>query len=94
MMPSVVPYLVGGSQLGASLPQTKEKLQSKLLQLCFLAILGKPRTLPHLKEVLNGLKRVERVFLEKLFLSSRILKKVLKSKDQKVLMSKKSAVNK
>ena len=72
MMHSVVPYLVGGTQLGASLPKTKEKLQLKFLQLSFLANLGMPRTLPPLKEVLTGLKRVERVFLEKLFLSSRM----------------------
>ena len=66
-MHSVVPYLVGVSQLGASLPKTKE--------LCFLAILGMPRTLPPLREVLIGLKRAERVSLGKLFLSSRIVKK-------------------
>ena len=76
MMHSVVSYVVGGSQLGASLPKTKEKLQLKFLPLCILAILGMPRTLPPLKEILTGLKRVERVFLlEKLFLFSRMPKK-------------------
>ena len=59
---SVIPYLVGGSQLGASLPKNKKNLQLKFLQPCFLAILGMPRTLPPLKEVLTRLKRVERVF--------------------------------
>ena len=62
MMHSVVPYLVGGSQFGACLPAKQKKLQLKFLELCFLAIFGVPRTIPPLKEVLTGLKQVERVF--------------------------------
>ena len=71
---SVIPYLVGRSQLSASLLEIKEKVQLEFLQPCFLTFLGMPRTLPTLEEVLNRLKRVE--VLEKLiFISIRMLKK-------------------
>ena len=72
---SVIPYRVGRSQLGASLLEIKERVQLEFLQPCFLTVLGMPRTLPPLKEVLNRLNRVDRIFREIGFYSLECSKK-------------------
>ena len=88
---SVIPYLVGRSQLGASLLEIKEKVHLEFLQPCFLTILGMPRTLPPLKEVLNRLKRLDRVFREidfypleckKMLMSKKVLPKWCRNLEQ------------